>query len=164
MTPRRFENRADWVSVVVETATDELTKDPNSNLYRAVTCNISGGHDYWGETANELYRRPLTLEEGLLALEMKGVVEKAALNQFRALEGLASVGDVDMDFFGFPMDFSVFMSTLEKLAVRSPLQAVQYKVLANKLTEKASDQPLTTFMTYHCLSFGETGEHWCENI
>lgn len=164
MSARNFKNRADWVSVVVEVAEAELKRDPYSRLMRSTQQNISGGHDYWGESTDQLYRSPETPEEGLLALELKRVLEIASHNQLRYVYQQAISGEISLSLLGFPMDYGTFMGVVKKLAVRNPLLAVRYKIEASRLSEQANGKKLTDFMTDHCLVPGIRGEDYCSDI
>lgn len=164
MTARRFNSRADWVGVILEVAERTLEENPHSRLRRATTHNISGSHDYWGNAATALFREPQTVEEGLLALELKRVLEIAVANQFRALCDTKLDSIELLNIFGFPMDFGVFLGVLEKLAVRDPQRTAMHKVLMADLVLEKTDMSLTRFMTEHCLAPGCTGEEWCANI
>ena len=164
MRDRTFENRADWVGVIVEAATEELAKNPESVLYRQTNFNYSGGHEYWGDSASEVYRKPKDLEEGLLALELRSVLEKAAGNQFKIIDALAGKEPVQLSVTGMPMDFGLFISTAVKLAVRNPLTALDCKLHASYIAQKASGLPLTKFLTKYCLWDGSSGEEFCSHF
>ncbi len=152
MVARVFKDRADWVSVIVEGSERALAENPGDKLIRYTTLNPSGGHDYWGQAAWSVYRAPESLEEGLLALELRSVLERAVSNQLADLDTALQAGEVSLDLFGFPMDFGMCMSTAEKLAVRNPLAGLQYKVRASQMARRASGLSLLSFLSQYCFS------------
>jgi hypothetical protein len=72
--------RAAYAEVVLDRARTLLAASERADLTHITRENISGGHGYWDLTTDALFREPETLEEALLALELRGVLVHAIRN------------------------------------------------------------------------------------
>lgn len=150
MPARRFRSRADWVSVIWEGATRDLKDNEGANLIRYVTHNISGGHEYWGDAAWDLYRTPETLEEGLLALELRSVIGRALENQYHVIDQMSKSPNMSLLIFGLPMDVGIYMDMVEKLEARDPFLALEYRLRASMVTTRAAFMSVEPFLKNYC--------------
>jgi hypothetical protein len=72
--------RAAYAEVILDRAQALLAASDRADLTHLTRENISGGHGYWDLTTDMLFREPETLEEALLALELRGVLVHAIRN------------------------------------------------------------------------------------
>ena len=159
---RQFANHADYYSCIVESAERTLAKDPDDQLHHEVTCNISGGHSMWDKRADDLYQHPKTLEEALLALEMRSVLEQAVENQLKVVRLEARAEPIKLNLFGLPMDFSLLTGTATKYAWRNVHAAMLLKIEMAKIAHIADRLSLADFLGKYCLSDPDGGDKFCE--
>lgn len=158
---RPFSNRVDYYAIIIDSAMRELAEDPTSTLFTQVTANISGGHYYWDTGADELFNRPNNLDEGLLALELRTVLETAIRNQLREVCELAQHSETDLSDFGFPMNFGLLLESVVRMAPQDPVLALQVKIAMAQVTRSVDDRALADFLGCYCLSDHEYGEQYC---
>lgn len=161
---RIFTSRADYVSVILEAAYRTLENDPDNNLYYCLSYNISGGHEYWGREAQNLYQAPQSLEEALLALELRSVLELGILNQLGKLWLLSGEKPVDMGPFGFPVEVGIMLKYIEKLAMRDATNACMFKMFLSTIAERAAGIPLVEFLYRHSYKGRIPRDIICQNI
>ncbi len=161
---RRFHNRADYVSVIIGYAEGELATNPLSNLMRCLTYNISGGHEYWGDSASAVYKSPATLDEALLALELRQVLETGIQNQLLHLQHIVRANTVERGVFGFRMDFGVFYHYAQRLAHRNVLEALRMKIVGNKITLQATGMSLVEYLYQDCHRGQVSEEDICKDL
>ncbi len=161
---RPFKNRADYYACIIETAQEALERNQTDTLIRAVTPNISGGHYMWDEGADDIFEAPQSVEESLLALELRRVLETAAINQMATVENQARKKPVELGIFGLPMDFGMLSSTLIKLAKKNALLTLQMKIALSEIAMSTDGRTLADFLGTHCLIEHKYGEEYCSQI
>ncbi len=158
---RKFETRADYYACILEAAERILAKDPFDTLHDEVSANISGGHMGWDQGANSLYVTPKDLDEALLALLLRSVLETAVENQLRAVRVLERSGDISWGFFGFPLHFSLLLDSVPKLAKRNVQLAMQVKLEMAAIAMRTKDYSLPFFIGQLCCDDQEAGDYYC---
>lgn len=161
---RQFPTKASYYTCIVESAEKALTLDPTDTLHRQVTANVSGGHFFWDTGADTIYETPSDLEEALLALELRCVLEAAIKNQLAVVQQQALSKPVKMNLFGLPMDFGLLLGSAVKIAKRDARLALKLKIAMADIAQSATNQSLADFIGYHCLSDHCYGEEYCAMI
>lgn len=146
---------------IVESAETALAKDPFDTLTRQVTANISGGHYFWDDGAQKLFESPANLDEALLALELRTVLETAVTNQLREVRRLSRLDEVNLDIFGLPMDFDLLLSSVTKLASRNVLYTLRTKIDMARITMSADKRSLSDFFETHFQLDSEEADKLC---
>lgn len=161
---RQFNTKADYYACILESAEKTLTSDPEDVLHREVTQNISGGHLMWDSGADALFEKPQTLEEGLLALELRKVLEIAIENQLRCLRKQERAGEINWDIFGFSMDYSLLLGSVPKLARRDAHRAMHAKLEMAAIAMRTKQEALPVFIGKRCCGRPEDGEYFCNQF
>lgn len=158
---RQLSDRVGYYVAIVESAERKLSENPNNSLHHQVMTNISGGHYMWDSGADNLYQHPMTLEEALLVLEMRSVLERAIENQLKIVRTHSRKVPVNLDLFRLPMDFSLLVGTACKYAVRDVHSAMLVKIEMAKIAHIADRRSLADFLGKYCLADPEGGDEYC---
>ena len=158
---RQFDTRADYYMCILESAQKALEIDPEDVLYRQVTANISGGHRMWDYCADELFENPKTLDEALLALEMRTVLEFALENQLKVVRCICRSNRVNLNNFGLPMDFGILLESTLKLAKRNVATSMNTKIEMATIAQRISGCSLADFLSRYCIANHDDGDYYC---
>lgn len=158
---QQFADRADYYSWIVESAERRLEKRPNDVLHHEVTPSISGGHAMWDHRADDLYQNPKTLEEALLAQEMRWVLRCSIENLLKVVRVRSREVPVKLNLFKLPMDFSMLVGTATKYAVRDVHSAMLVKIEMAKIASIADRRSLADFLGKYCLFDPDAGDKYC---
>jgi len=161
---RQFNTNADYYACIIESAEKALAANSADTLCRQVTPNISGGHYFWDSGADKIFESPNNLDEALLGLELRKVLEVATENQLREVRRIARIKPIDFDMFGIPMDFGILSSTAIKLAKRNVQLALQVKLEMAKIAAISDGRGLADFLGTHCLINHKYGDEYCSEF
>jgi hypothetical protein len=102
--------------------------------------------------ANEVYETPKTLDEALLALQMRSILERSVENQLQHMQDLSQAKEIHLNILGFPMDFGFLFGSVVQLARRNVMLALQMKVKMSAITLKVEKLALVEFIDKYCLA------------
>lgn len=163
----KAQTRADHYAYIVESAIRAIAADPTATLLNETTANISGGYTYWDDGADVMYASPATLDEALLALEMRDVLIIGIHNQLQKVLQVANHHEQPLSMFALPMDFGLLLSATIKLAWRDRLLALQVKLQMSQIATHFEPAGLSMFIARHCSAYPddmESGEYFCSQF
>jgi hypothetical protein len=121
--------KIEYVLWWLEVASQEMLSDPKSVLHSHTHPNYSGGKHGWEQEIHEIYLHPETLEEWLLACEVKATLEEAFK---RCVDAARTPRDFCGTFITFdPFDIGEVYRLASLLALRDPRHVAASKVMMN---------------------------------
>jgi hypothetical protein len=148
-------DRVTYVEVIPMAVARALAEDPHANLIQYVTHNISGGHEYWGDDAQMVYRSPQTVEEWGLASVLRDVLFRAAWNHVYLLEQKYEPGVLNLGPFGLRQDLSILLRYGHRLSIKDPPAGMWAKMAAARLCMKFAGISLPQFYDFHLRRQGD---------
>ena len=160
----RYADLVEYYAKIIDGANHLLEKNPFDDLHTEVTANISGGHFGWDCGASKVFQHPETWEEGLLALELRDVLQIAIKNQRRRVRNMANAKILKLGPLGIPMAFDLLLGSVIELANRDPFGALQAKIEMAEIAKCCDGNSLADFIAAHLLSEGagsNDGDNLC---